>query len=202
MGFFVDRPVFATVIAALLTLLGALAATQLAVEQYPTVAPPQVQITAAYPGASPETLETTVAAPLEREMNGIRGLLFMQSTSSANGSMSLSVFFEPGTDLDMAAVEVNNRVKRVEALLPQEVTRQGLRVDKTNPQILMLVVLQSEDPRFDTTYIANLANSQIVNELKRLPGAGDVTCSAPPSTVTRLGDCTTMVLTKLEVRRG
>ena len=180
MGFFVDRPVFATVIAALLTLLGALAATQLAVEQYPTVAPPQVQITAAYPGASPETLETTVAAPLEREMNGIRGLLFMQSTSSANGSMSLSVFFEPGTDLDMAAVEVNNRVKRVEALLPQEVTRQGLRVDKTNPQILMLVVLQSEDPRFDTTYIANLANSQIVNELKRLPGAGDVTLFASP----------------------
>ena len=180
MGFFVNRPVFAVVIAALITLLGVIASRQLAVEQYPAVAPPQVQISAAYPGASPETLETTVAAPLEREMNGINGLLYMQSTSSANGLMTLSVFFDAGTDLDLAAVEVNNRVKRVEALLPQEVTRQGVRVDKTNPQILMLVVLQSDDSRFDSTYIANLANSQIVNELKRLPGAGDVTLFASP----------------------
>ena len=180
MGFFVDRPVFATVIAIIISLLGVLAGTQLAVEQYPSVAPPQVQITAVYPGASPETLETTVAAPLEREMNGIPGLLYMQSTSSASGLMQLQVYFEPGTDLNLAAVEVSNRSKRVEPLLPQEVLRQGLRVDKTNPQILQVVVLQSDDPRFDATYIANLANSQIVNELKRLPGAGDVTLFAAP----------------------
>ena len=180
MGFFVDRPVFATVIAIIISLLGVLGGTQLAVEQYPSVAPPQVQITAVYPGASPETLETTVAAPLEREMNGIPGLLYMQSTSSASGLMQLQVYFEPGTDLNLAAVEVSNRSKRVEPLLPQEVLRQGLRVDKTNPQILQVVVLQSEDPRFDATYIANLANSQIVNELKRLPGAGDVTLFAAP----------------------
>ena len=151
MDFFVNRPVFAVVIAVLISLLGIVASKELAVEQYPAVAPPQVQISAAYPGASPETLETTVAAPLEREMNGIDGLLYMQSTSSANGLMQLSVFFNAGTDLDLAAVEVNNRVKRVEALLPQEVTRQGVRVDKTNPQILMLLVLQSDDPRFDST---------------------------------------------------
>ncbi|MBT9493777.1 MAG: multidrug efflux RND transporter permease subunit [Paucibacter sp.] len=180
MGFFVKRPVMATVIALLFMLIGILASTQLAVEQYPNVAPPQVQITATYPGASPETLETTVAAPLEREMNGISGLLYMQSTSSASGSMQLQIFFEPGTDLDLAAVEVNNRAKRVESLLPQEVLRNGLRVDKTNPQILQVVVLQSDDPRFDRTYIANLANSQIINELKRLPGAGDVTLFAAP----------------------
>jgi len=180
MGFFVDRPVFATVIAIIISLLGVLGGTQLAVEQYPSVAPPQVQITAVYPGASPETLETTVAAPLEREMNGIPGLLYMQSTSSASGLMQLQVYFEPGTDLNLAAVEVSNRSKRVEPLLPQEVLRQGLRVDKTNPQILQVVVLQSDDPRFDATYIANLANSQIVNELKRLPGAGDVTLFAAP----------------------
>lgn len=180
MGFFVKRPVMATVIALLFMLIGVLASTQLAVEQYPNVAPPQVQITATYPGASPETLETTVAAPLEREMNGIAGLLYMQSTSSASGLMQLQVFFQPGTDLDLAAVEVNNRAKRVESLLPQEVLRNGLRVDKTNPQILQVLVLQSEDPRFDRTYIANLANSQVVNELKRLPGAGDVTLFAAP----------------------
>jgi multidrug efflux pump len=180
MGFFVKRPVLASVIALIFMLVGVLAATQLAVEQYPNVAPPQVQVTAVYPGASPETLETTVAAPLEREMNGIAGLLYMQSTSSASGLMQLQVFFQPGTDLDLAAVEVNNRAKRVEALLPQEVLRQGLRVDKTNPQILQVVVMQSDDPRFDRTYIANLANSQVVNELKRLPGAGDVTLFAAP----------------------
>ncbi|MCV2368928.1 multidrug efflux RND transporter permease subunit [Roseateles oligotrophus] len=180
MGFFVKRPVMATVIALLFMLIGILASTQLAVEQYPNVAPPQVQISAVYPGASPETLETTVAAPLEREMNGISGLLYMQSTSSASGSMQLQIFFQPGTDLDLAAVEVNNRAKRVESLLPQEVLRNGLRVDKTNPQILQVLVLQSDDPRFDRTYIANLANSQVINELKRLPGAGDVSLFAAP----------------------
>ena len=180
MGFFVDRPVFATVIAAIIALVGALAATRLAVEQYPNVAPPQVQVTAVYPGASPETLETTVAAPLEREMNGTPGLLYMESSSSASGLMQLNVYFEPGTDLALAAVEVSNRVKRVEPLLPQEVLRQGLRVDQTNPQMLLVVVMRSDDPRFDATYIANLANSQIVNELKRLPGAGDVALFASP----------------------
>jgi multidrug efflux pump len=180
MGTFVDRPVFATVIALLISLLGALASRELAIEQYPTVAPPQVQVTATYPGASPETLETTVAAPLEREMTGIEGLLYSQSTSSASGLMQLSIFFEPGTDLDLAAVEVNNRAKRVEALLPEEVTRLGLRIDKANPQILMIVALQSDDPRFDRDYLANLANSRIVNELKRLGGAGDVTLFAAP----------------------
>jgi hydrophobe/amphiphile efflux-1 (HAE1) family protein len=180
MGFFVKRPVLATVIALIFVLIGLLAVKQLAVEQYPSVAPPQVAITAVYPGASPETLETTVAAPLEREMNGIAGLLYMQSTSSASGLMQLSVFFEPGVDLDLAAVEVSNRAKRVEPLLPPEVLRSGLRVDKTNPQILQVVVLQSDDPRFDRTYIANLANSQIVNEIKRLAGVGDVTLFAAP----------------------
>jgi hydrophobe/amphiphile efflux-1 (HAE1) family protein len=180
MGFFVTRPVFAAVIALIITLLGALTVRQLAIEQYPNVAPPQVKITAVYPGASPEILETTVAAPLEREMNGIAGLLYMQSTSAANGSMTLSVFFQPGTNLDLAAVEVSNRSKRVEPLLPEEVMRQGLRVDKANPSILLIVVMRSDDPRFDRDYIANLANSQVVNEIKRLPGVGDVTLFAAP----------------------
>jgi hydrophobe/amphiphile efflux-1 (HAE1) family protein len=180
MGTFVTRPVFAMVIAIIISLLGVLASRQLAVEQYPVVAPPQVKITAVYPGASPEVIETTVASALEREMNGIAGLLYQQSTSSASGLMELSVFFQPGTDLDLAAVEVNNRVKRVEALLPQEVIRNGLRVDKTNPQILLLLVLQSDDPRFDPTYLANLANSSLANELKRLPGVGDVTLFNSP----------------------
>jgi multidrug efflux pump len=180
MHFFVDRPVFAIVISLIIVIVGGLTVRQLAVEQYPNVAPPQVQVSATYPGASPEILEQTVAAPLEREMNGIAGLLYMQSTSSASGGMTLSVFFEPGVDLDIAEVEVNNRAKRVEPLLPQEVLRQGLQVAKTNPSMLLVVALVSEDPQFDATYVANLANSQVVNELKRLPGAGDVQLFASP----------------------
>jgi multidrug efflux pump len=175
MGFFVDRPVFATVIALILTLIGAIASTQLAVEQYPNVAPPQVKVSAVYPGASPEILENTVAAPLEREMNGIEGLIYMYSTSSASGLMDLYVVFEPGTDLDIATVEVNNRAKRVEPLLPQAVLQQGLKVDKTNPQILLIVTMGSKNPQFDRDYLSNLANSAVVPELKRVAGVGDVT---------------------------
>jgi multidrug efflux pump len=199
MGFFVDRPVFATVIALIVTLLGALTVNQLAVEQYPNVAPPQVKVTAVYPGASPEILETTVAAPLEREMNGIEGLLYMTSTSSASGLMELQISFQPGTNLDIAAVEVNNRVKRVESLLPQEVLRQGLRVDKTNPSILNIVAMRSDDPRFDRTYIANLVNSQVINELKRLDGAGDVTLFASPYAMRLWVDPDTLYKYKLTV---
>jgi multidrug efflux pump len=174
MGFFVDRPVFATVIALIMSLVGALAAGQLAVEQYPNVAPPQVKVTAVYPGASPEILENTVAAPLEREMNGVSGLLYMQSTSSSSGLMELSVVFEAGTDLDIATVEVNNRVKRIEPLLPQPVLQNGVKVDKTNPSILLIVTMRSDDPRFDREYLGNLANSSVVPEIKRLGGVGDV----------------------------
>jgi len=180
MGFFVDRPVFATVIALILSLVGAIAARQLAVEQYPNVAPPQVKVTAIYPGASPEILENTVAAPLEREMNGVKGLLYMYSTSSASGLMELYVVFEPGTDLDIATVEVNNRAKRVESLLPQAVLQQGLKVDKTNPQILLIVTLGSTNPGFDRDYLSNLANSSVLPELKRVTGVGDVSLFGSP----------------------
>jgi multidrug efflux pump len=180
MGFFVDRPVFATVIAVIMSLVGLLAVGQLAVEQYPNVAPPQVQVTAVYPGASPDLLENVVAAPLEREMNGVNGLLYMQSTSSSSGLMQLQVAFEPGTDLDLATVEVNNRVKRVEPLLPQAVLQNGVKVDKTNPAILLIVTMQSKTGQFDRDYLSNLANSSVVPELKRVGGVGDVTLFGYP----------------------
>jgi multidrug efflux pump len=180
MGFFVDRPVFATVIALIITLVGALAARNLAVEQYPTVAPPQVKVTAVYPGASPELLENVVAAPLEREMNGVSGLLYMYSTSSSSGLMELYVVFEPGSDLDIATVEVNNRVKRVEALLPQVVLQNGVKVDKTNPAILLIVTMQSKTGQFDRDYISNLANSSVVPEIKRIAGVGDALLFGSP----------------------
>ena len=180
MGFFVDRPVFATVIALIIALVGAMSLKQLAIEQYPNVAPPQVKVTAVYPGASPELLENVVAAPLEREMNGVSGLLYMYSTSSASGLMELYVVFEPGVDLDIATVEVNNRVKRVEALLPQVVLQNGVKVDKTNPAILLILTMQSKTGQFDRDYISNLANSGVVPEIKRIPGVGDVLLFGSP----------------------
>ena len=180
MRFFVDRPVLATVIALILTLVGALASRQLAIEQYPNVAPPQVKVTAVYPGASPEILESTVAAPLEREMNGVNGLLYMYSTSSSSGLMDLYIVFEAGTDTAIATVEVNNRVKRVEALMPQPVLQNGIRVDQTNPQMLQIVTMYSEDPRFDREYLANMANASIIPELKRLGGVGEATLFGYP----------------------
>ena len=180
MGFFVDRPVLATVIALIIALVGAIAARELAVEQYPTVAPPQVKVTAVYPGASPELLENVVAAPLEREMNGVDGLLYMYSTSSSSGLMELYVVFEPGSDLDIAAVEVNNRVKRVEALLPQTVLQNGVKVDKTNPALLLILTMQSKSGQFDSEYVNNLANSSVIPEIKRIAGVGDVTLFGYP----------------------
>jgi multidrug efflux pump len=180
MQFFVERPVFATVIALIITLVGAIAVRQLAIEQYPNVAPPQVQVTATYPGASPELLENVVAAPLEREMNGVDGLLYMESTSSSAGLMQLKVVFEAGTDLDLAAVEVNNRVKRVEPLLPEVVLQNGVRVDKTNPALLLIVTMQSRTNQFDAEYLSNLANSSVIPELKRIGGVGDVTLFGYP----------------------
>ncbi len=180
MGFFVDRPVFATVIALIIALVGALSLKQLAIEQYPNVAPPQVKVTAVYPGASPELLENVVAAPLEREMNGVNGLLYMYSTSSAAGLMELYVVFQPGVDLDIATVEVNNRVKRVEALLPQVVLQNGVKVDKTNPAILLILTMQSKTGQFDRDYISNLANSSVVPEIKRIAGVGDVLLFGSP----------------------
>ncbi|MGZ8273599.1 MAG: multidrug efflux RND transporter permease subunit, partial [Burkholderiaceae bacterium] len=180
MQFFVDRPVFATVIALIISLVGLIAVQQLAIEQYPNVAPPQVAVTATYPGASPELLENVVAAPLEREMNGVSGLLYMESTSSSSGLMQLKVVFEPGTDLDLATVEVNNRVKRVEPLLPQVVLENGVRVDKTNPALLLIVTMQSKTGQFDAEYLSNLANSSVLPEIKRIGGVGDVTLFGYP----------------------
>src|SRR5512137_388647 len=180
MQFFVDRPVFATVIAFIIALVGLIAVRQLAIEQYPNVAPPQVSVTATYPGASPELLENVVAAPLEREMNGVSGLLYMESTSSSAGLMQLKVVFEAGTDLDLAAVEVNNRVKRVEPLLPEVVLQNGVRVDKTNPALLLIVTMQSRTGQFDAEYLSNLANSSVLPEIKRIGGVGDVTLFGYP----------------------
>jgi hydrophobe/amphiphile efflux-1 (HAE1) family protein len=173
-GFFVDRPVFASVISLLIVLAGALALFQLPVAQYPQITPPQVLVTATYPGASAQTVEQAVTAPVEKEMNGVKNLLYMSSTSSNTGESVLTLTFESGTDVELAAVEVQNRLKKVENILPQEVLRLGIRVEKASPMILLMVTLRSTDPRFDEAYLNNFAATNVVDELKRLPGAGDI----------------------------
>jgi multidrug efflux pump len=174
-SFFVDRPVFASVIALLIVLAGALSLVQLPVAQFPQITPPQVIVSAVYPGASAQTVEQSVTAPIEKEMNGVKDLLYYSSTSSNTGSAAITLTFEGGTDVDLAAVEVQNRLKKVENILPQEVLRLGLKVEKASPMILLMVTLSSSDPRFDEAYLNNFAATGIVDELKRLPGAGDVT---------------------------
>ncbi len=173
--FFVDRPVFAWVIALIISLAGLLSIRGLPVSQYPTIAPPSIAVTATYPGASAQTLEETVTAVIEQEMNGAEGLQYMYSTSESSGTASITLSFKPGTDIDLAGVEVQNRLKRVESRLPSEVRAQGVRVDKAANNFLMFVILASTDGTLSRTDLANYASASILDPLRRVEGVGDVT---------------------------
>jgi multidrug efflux pump len=170
--FFIDRPVFAWVIALFILLGGALAITVLPVAQYPTIAPPSIVISAAYPGASAQVLDDAVTSVIEQEMNGADGLQYVESQSDSNGSVSITVTFQPGTNPDLAAVDVQNRIKRVESRLPQAVIQQGVQVTKARSNILMFVGAASTDGSMDTTAIGDYLARNVVNEIKRLPGVG------------------------------
>jgi hydrophobe/amphiphile efflux-1 (HAE1) family protein len=172
--FFIDRPIFAVVIATFVTLIGAFAYPSLPVAQYPDIAPPTITINTAYPGASAETLAETVAAPIEQEVNGVEGMLYMSSSSTADGAVAVTVTFEPGTDLDTAQVLVQNRVALAEMRLPEEVRRSGVIVNKASSGFLLLASLTSEDPSIDTTYLGNLGASTIRDRLLRIDGVGAV----------------------------
>lgn len=171
--FFIDRPIFAWVIALLILLGGMLSLRQLPVAQYPNIAPPSIAVTATYPGASAQTLEETITAIIEQELNGIEGLLYMSSNSNSDGSATITAYFESGTDVDVALVEVNNRVKRVEARLPEDVRRQGVRVDKATRNFLMIVAISSSDGSMDATALGDYANTRILDQLRRVEGVGE-----------------------------
>ncbi|MEZ5511908.1 MAG: efflux RND transporter permease subunit [Gammaproteobacteria bacterium] len=171
--FFIDRPIFAWVIALLILLGGVLSLRQLPVAQYPNIAPPSIAVTATYPGASAQTLEETITAIIEQELNGIEGLLYMSSNSNSDGSATITAYFESGTDVDVALVEVNNRVKRVEARLPEDVRRQGVRVDKATRNFLMIVTISSSDGSMDATALGDYANTRILDQLRRVEGVGE-----------------------------
>ena len=172
--FFIDRPVFAAVISIVIILAGLSAMKALPVAQYPQILPPQVSVSASYPGASAQVIAETVAAPLEQQINGVEGMIYQLSNSAASGAMSLSVYFEVGRDPDQATIDVNNRVQAALAKLPEEVRRQGVKVEKKSSDILQVVTLYSPDNSKDPVFISNYALINVIDELKRLPGVGDV----------------------------
>jgi gold/copper resistance efflux pump len=172
--FFIDRPIAAIVLSALIVIAGALSLGGLPLTEYPQVTPPTVVVRAAYPGANPKVIAETVAAPLEQEINGVEGMLYMSSQASGNGSLTVTVTFEPGVDVDMAQVQVQNRVSRAVPRLPQEVQRIGITTQKASPDILMVVHLLSPENRYDPLYLSNYATLRIRDELARIPGVGDV----------------------------
>ncbi|HVL34259.1 MAG TPA: multidrug efflux RND transporter permease subunit [Burkholderiales bacterium] len=173
--FFIHRPVFAGVIAIVIVLAGLVAALILPVAQYPEIAPPTVQITTTYPGASAETLARTVAAPIEEQLSGVERLSYFSSTASSNGNLGITVTFEPGTNIDQAVFNVNNRVQVALPRLPEEVRRNGVLVQKRSFDILMVTSLYSPKRTRDTLFLSNYGSLNIVDELKRLPGIADVT---------------------------
>ena len=171
--FFIERPIFASVLAVFITLIGLFAYPQLPLSQYPEIAPPTISIQAAYPGASSETMAETVAAPLEQEINGVENMLYM-SSSSTGGAAQITVTFKPGTDLDAAQVLVQNRVALAEPRLPDQVRQVGVTVSKQSTGFLMIVALTSTDPNLDVDYIGNYANTNLRDRLLRLEGVGGV----------------------------
>ncbi|MFO0800716.1 MAG: multidrug efflux RND transporter permease subunit [Gemmataceae bacterium] len=172
--FFIDRPVFANVLAILMVLFGVVALRRLPVERYPAITPPTITVSTNYPGANAEVVANTVAAPIEQEVNGVERMMYMASTSSADGSYQLTITFEIGTNLDDAQVLVQNRLRVAEPRLPEEVRRQGVTVKKQSPSILLVVSLTSKNGTFDGLFLSNYANLRLRDELSRVDGVGDV----------------------------
>src|SRR5450830_294578 len=170
--FFIDRPIFAWVIALFIIVAGAVSITQLPIAQYPPVAPPSIVISATYPGASAQTLEDSVLSIVEQEMNGSPGLIYMESVAQANGTGSITLSFQPGTNPDLAQVDVQNRLSRASPRLPSAVTQQGVRVDKSRSNFLLFTILSSDDPALDPIALGDYASRSILPEIQRINGVG------------------------------
>src|SRR5688572_29993611 len=172
--FFIDRPIFAAVLSIFIVIAGLAAMRVLPIAQYPEIAPPVVTVRAIYPGANAEVLEQTVAAPLENQINGVENMLYMNSTSAANGVVEIQVTFEIGSDVDTAALNVNNRVKQAEPRLPLEVRRQGVTVEKGSSAFLQVIAFYSPDGTRDDLFISNYVTLNVLDRLKRVPGTTNV----------------------------
>src|ERR1051325_215805 len=173
--FFINRPIFASVLSIVIVIVGGLAVFQLPIAQFPDIVPPTVIVTARYPGANPQVLADTVAAPIEQEVNGVENMLYMSAQCAGDGSMTLTITFKLGTDIDKAQIQVQNRVAVAEPRLPEEVRRFGVTTAKRSPDITLVVNLISPNGRYDKLYIDNYAYLQVKDALARLPGVGNVT---------------------------
>src|SRR5215471_7922187 len=174
-GFFIDRPIFAAVIALFICLGGLLGLPFLAIAQYPIIAPPSISISTSYPGASPENLYTSVTRLIEEELNGASGILNFESTSDSLGQVEIIANFVPGTDPSMASVEVQNRIKRVEARLPRPVIQQGILVEEASSAVLQIITLQSTDGSLDEIGLGDFMIRNVLGEIRRIPGVGRAT---------------------------
>lgn len=172
--FFIDRPVSAIVLSLLILLAGSLAIWALPIERYPSIAPPSINISASYSGADAQTVADSVATPIEQQLSRAKGLLYFNSRSTNDGSLNITATFEIGTDQDLAAVEIQNAVSAAQARLPEEVIRGGVTVSKASTSLLAVVALESTDPRYDDVFLSNYAIINVLNELRRVPGVGDV----------------------------
>jgi hydrophobe/amphiphile efflux-1 (HAE1) family protein len=173
-NFFIDRPLFAMVVSAFIVIAGLAAFRALPVSMYPDIAPPTVVVNASYPGASSDVIAETVAAPLEQSLNGVEGMLYMRSANASNGAMQLLITFAVGTDPDIAVINVQNRVQSALPLLPEEVRRQGVTVAKNLLTFMQVVTLDAPDGRYDQLFISNYASINVLDELRRIPGVGDL----------------------------
>ena len=176
--FFIDRPIFATVISLVIVLAGLVSMKVLPVEQYPNIVPTEIQVTAVYPGATAEVLADTVAAPLEQEINGVKNMIYMYSNATSSGYLTIGVVFDIGTDPDQATIDVNNKVQMATSKLPSEVTKQGVTVQQKSNSILQIVTMRSTSELYDTIYVSNYALLNVLDEIKRIKGVGDASLFA------------------------
>ncbi len=176
--FFIQRPIFATVLSLVIVIAGLVSMKVLPVEQYPNIVSPEIQITAVYPGATADVLADTVAAPIEQAINGVKNMIYMYSTATASGYLTIGAVFEIGTDPDQATIDINNKVQSAMSNLPSEVTKQGVTVQEKSNNILQIVAMKSTSEQYDTVYVSNYALLNILDEIKRIKGVGDASLFA------------------------
>lgn len=176
--FFIERPIFATVISLVIILAGLVSIKVLPIEQYPSIVPTEIQISATYPGATAEVLADTVAAPIEQELNGVKNMIYMYSTATSQGYLTIGAVFDIGTDPDQATIDVNNKVQMATPKLPSEVTKQGVTVQEKSNSILQVVTMRSTSKRYDTVFVSNYALLNVLDELKRIKGVSDASLFA------------------------
>ena len=173
--FFIERPIFSSVVSIVIVIAGLVTLGALPIAQYPEITPPTVEVSAVYPGAGASVIAETVAAPIEQEVNGVEDMIYMSSTSASDGSYSLTVTFEVGTDLDLAQILVQNRVTLAEPRLPEEVKREGVNTKKKSTNIVLMVSLVSPEGRYDELFLSNYATLQLRDRLTRIDGVGEIT---------------------------